>query len=46
VWTACKITGFFTLRYRVENYLNTANFDFLDNPKPRRTHVVSAALNI
>ena len=45
-WAACKITGFLTLRYRVENYLNTANFDFLDNPKPRRTHVASAALNI
>ena len=45
-WAACKITGFLTLRYRVENYLDTANFDFLDNPKPRRTHVVSAALDV
>ena len=45
-WAACKITEFLTLRYRVENYANTANFDFLDNPKPRRTHVASAALNI
>jgi len=45
-WAACKITEYLTLRYRVENYLNTASFDFLDNPKPRRTHVVAAALNI
>jgi iron complex outermembrane receptor protein len=45
-WAACRVTEFLTLRYRVENYTNTANFDFLDNPKPRRTHVVSAALNI
>jgi len=45
-WAAYKITKFLTLRYRVDNYLNTANFDFLDNPKPRRTHIVSAALNV
>jgi len=45
-WAALKATKFLTLRYRVENYLNTANFDFLDNPKPKRTHVASAALNI
>jgi len=44
-WAACKVTEILTLRYRVENYLNTASFDFLDNPKPRRTHVASAALN-
>ena len=44
-WAAYKPTNFLTLRYRVENYLNSANFHFLDNPMPRRTHVVSAALN-
>ncbi len=44
-WAAYKMYGFLSLRYRVDNYLNTANFDFLDNPKPKRTHVASAALN-
>jgi len=44
-WALYKMYGFLSLRYRVDNYLNTANFDFLDNPKPKRTHVVSAALN-
>jgi outer membrane receptor for ferrienterochelin and colicin len=44
-WTAYKAAAFLTLHYRVENYLNTANFDFLDNPKPRRTHVFSTKLN-
>ena len=44
-WASYKMYGFLSLRYRVDNYLNTANFDFLDNPKPKRTHVVSAALN-
>ena len=43
-WTSYRAAAFLTLRYRVENYLNSANFDFLDNPKPRRTHVFSAAL--
>jgi len=45
-WSAYKVTGYLTLRYRVENYLNTANFDFLDNPKPRRTHVAAMSLNL
>jgi hypothetical protein len=44
-WVSYKPKNFLTLRYRVENYLNRANFDFLDNPMPRRTHTVSAALN-
>jgi outer membrane cobalamin receptor len=44
-WVSYKMYGFLSLRYRVDNYLNTANFDFLDNPKPKRTHVASAALN-
>jgi len=44
-WAAYKMYGFLSLRYRVDNYLNTANFDFLDNPKPKRTHTASAALN-
>jgi hypothetical protein len=43
-WASYKITEFLTARYRVDNYLNTASFDFLDNPKPRRAHMVSAAL--
>ena len=43
-WAAYKPAGFLTLRYRVENYLNSANFDFLDNPVPRRTHVLSGTL--
>jgi hypothetical protein len=43
-WASYGITEFLTARYRVENYLNTANFDFLDNPMPRRTHTLSAAL--
>jgi len=43
-WAAYKIADYMTIRYRAENYLNTANFDFLDNPKPRRVHIVSAAL--
>jgi hypothetical protein len=45
LWAAYKIETFLSLRYRVDNYLNTANFDFLDNPKPKRTHVISAAFN-
>jgi len=44
-WASYKMYGFLSLRYRVDNYLNTANFDFLDNPKPKRTHTASAALN-
>ena len=44
-WASYKPVDFFILRYRVENYLNEANFHFLDNPMPRRTHAVSAALN-
>jgi hypothetical protein len=43
-WASYNVTDSFTARYRVDNYLNTASFDFLDNPKPRRTHVVSAVL--
>ncbi|GBU20311.1 hypothetical protein R80B4_00187 [Fibrobacteres bacterium R8-0-B4] len=43
-WASYKIKKFLSLRYRVDNYLNTANFDFLDNPKPKRTHTASAAL--
>jgi iron complex outermembrane receptor protein len=43
-WVSLKAAEFLTMRYRVDNYLNSASFDFLDNPKPRRTHVVSAAL--
>jgi len=43
-WASYKMYKFLSLRYRVDNYLNTANFDFLDNPKPKRTHTVSAAL--
>jgi len=43
-WASYKITEHFSARYRVDNYLNTASFDFMDNPKPRRTHAVSAAL--
>ncbi len=43
-WASYKIKKFLSLRYRVDNYLNTANFDFLDNPKPKRTHIASAAL--
>jgi hypothetical protein len=44
-WAAYKPLNVLTLRYRIENYLNKANFDFLDNPMPRRTHIMSAALN-
>ncbi|MCL2688657.1 MAG: TonB-dependent receptor plug domain-containing protein [Chitinispirillia bacterium] len=44
-WASYKPASYFVLRYRVENYLNRAVFDFLDNPMPRRTHAVSAALN-
>ncbi|MDR0331026.1 MAG: TonB-dependent receptor plug domain-containing protein [Chitinispirillales bacterium] len=43
-WAAVKATEFLTLRYRVTNYLNTASFDFLDNPKPRRMHMFSVSL--
>ncbi|MDR2693504.1 MAG: TonB-dependent receptor plug domain-containing protein [Chitinispirillales bacterium] len=39
-WASCKIDKSLLIRYRVDNYINTANFDFLDNPKPRRTHTV------
>jgi len=42
-WASYNINKKISLRYRVDNYLNTANFDFLDNPKPKRTHTVSAA---
>jgi hypothetical protein len=45
-WASCEIYKFLSLRYRVDNYLNTANFDFLDNPKPKRTHAVSMILNL
>jgi len=44
-WASYRIAEYLTVRYRADNYLNTANFDFLDNPKPRRTHAVSAALS-
>jgi len=45
-WASYKPDKSLSLRYRVDNYLNTANFDFLDNPKPKRTHAVSAALSV
>jgi hypothetical protein len=44
-WALCKINKSISMRYRVDNYLNTANFDFLDNPKPRREHSGGIALS-
>jgi outer membrane cobalamin receptor len=45
-WASCKINKSLSMRYRVDNYLNTAVFDFLDNPKPRRMHSVGVELGI
>jgi hypothetical protein len=44
-WASYRAADFLTLRYRVDNYLNTATFDFLDNPKPRRVHVLLVSLS-
>lgn len=40
-WAGVEFLGKFKLQYKVDNYLNSASFDFLDNPKPRRTHFLS-----
>jgi outer membrane cobalamin receptor len=44
-WLSYKAADFLTLRYRVDNYLNAESFDFMDNPAPKRTHVLSAGIN-
>lgn len=40
-WAGVKFLSEFRLQYKIDNYMNSASFDFLDNPKPRRTHFIS-----